>query len=143
MNNIELKNTEEKKQKRNPKTKGSLEEREQNRVVITRDANAAIEEMARTVNLGFDGSTISKSDIANYMFLNITKLISESDIKAIRTLHFDERRVLGSLLRAENELPEELKKAIRAHYGISDKEKKKNLRPHMELSTEAAVDNSK
>jgi hypothetical protein len=39
---------------------------------------------------------------------------------------FDEKKMLGSILRTDADLPEELRKAIRAHYGVDDKERKKS-----------------
>ena len=38
--------------------------------------------------------------------------------------HFDEKKMLGSILRMDADLPEEVRKAIRAHYGVDNQEKK-------------------
>lgn len=54
------------------------------------------------------------------------KIIVDTDIKNLRALHFDDKKVLGGLLKDETELPSELKKAIRAHFGICDKDKKRS-----------------
>lgn len=104
----------------------SSETKEQFRVVIQPDANKNLEEIVQRVNEGFDGGEVTKSDIANYIFLQLQRLISESGIKAIRMHYFDEKKCLASILRNENELPEELRKAIRIHYGLLNKEKKKS-----------------
>lgn len=104
----------------------SSDTKEQFRVVIQPDANKNLEEVVQRVNEGFDGGEVTKSDIANYIFLQLQKLISESEIKSIRMHHFDEKKCLASILRNENELPEELRKAIRTHYGLLNKEKKKS-----------------
>lgn len=117
------------------------ENRDQFRVVICADANKALEELVLNVNLGFDGGSVTKSDIANYVFQNLNKLISEADIRNIKSIHFDEKKVLGSLLRGEHDLPEDLRKAIRTHFGLNEKEKKKAVRVASDLSTEGNVDN--
>ena len=117
------------------------ENRDQFRVVVGSDANKNLEDLVLKVNLGFDGGSVTKSDVAAYIFQNLNKLISESDIKNIRSIHFDEKKVLGSLLRGEHDLPEELRKAIRAHFGLNEKEKKRVARGASDLSTEKDVDN--
>lgn len=117
------------------------ENRDQFRVVVGPDANKNLEDLVLKVNLGFDGGSVTKSDVAAYIFQNLNKLISESDIKNIRSIHFDEKKVLGSLLRGEHDLPEELRKAIRAHFGLNEKEKKRVARGASDLSTEKDVDN--
>ena len=51
----------------------------------------------------------------------------------------------AALLRnsgAKGDLPEEIKKALREHYGITEKEKKRSSKNHNELSTEKIGDNS-
>ncbi len=80
-----------------------------------------------------------RSDIANYVFLQLERLLSESDFKALRTLHFKEKRVLASILRAHDDLPEDIKKALRAHYGIQDKDKKKMSKAQAEISTGSPI----
>jgi hypothetical protein len=105
------------------------------RVVITKEANESLEMAVGKVGEGFDAGTITKSDIANYIFKNLAKFFTEMDYKNLRAIHFDEKKVLGSILKSESDLPEELKKAIRTHYGITDKEKKKISKNPIELST--------
>ncbi|MBX3033403.1 MAG: hypothetical protein KF865_05700 [Bdellovibrionaceae bacterium] len=96
------------------------------RVVISKESNDALDSAVSRCAEGFDAGTFTKSDIANYIFQNISKFFSEADVKNLRAVHFDEKKVLGSFLRTDIDLPEELKKAIRAHYGVDDKEKKKS-----------------
>ncbi|MEK6555424.1 MAG: hypothetical protein AABZ31_09300 [Bdellovibrionota bacterium] len=95
------------------------------RVVISKDSNEALESVLHRCAEGFDSGTITKSDVANYILQNVNKFFSEADIKNLRAAHFDEKKVLGSILRTEGDLPEDVKKALRIHYGIADKEKKK------------------
>ena len=97
---------------------------DQFRVVISNEANSLLEEFTNKVNEGFEAGSVSKSDLANYIFSNLDKHISDSDVKTLRSLHFDDRRVLSSMLKKganQEDLPEDIKKAIRAHYGVSIK----------------------
>lgn len=106
------------------------------RVVISKESNNSLEVALSRCSDGFDSGTITKSDVANYVFQNLAKFFSDSDVKTLRAAHFDEKKVLGSILRNDDDLPEELRKAIRAHYGISEKEKKRSNRSTVEISTE-------
>jgi hypothetical protein len=92
---------------------------EVHRVVISKESNEALESVLKRCQEGFDAGTITKSDVANYYFKSLNKSISEADIKNLKATHFDEKKVLSSILRDENDLPEELRKAIRSHYGVS------------------------
>lgn len=96
------------------------------RVVISKESNEALESAVSRCAEGFDAGEFTKSDIANYIFQNLNKFFSEADVKNLRVAHFDEKKMLGSILRTDADLPEELRKAIRAHYGVDDKEKKKS-----------------
>ena len=58
-------------------------------------------------------------------------------MKNLRAAHFDEKKMLGSILRTDADLPEDLRKAIRAHYGVDDKEKKKSSKKTDSLPTVA------
>lgn len=93
------------------------------RVVISKESNDSLEVALSRCSDGFDSGTITKSDVANYVFQNLAKFFSDSDVKALRATHFDEKKVLGSLLRNDDDLPEELRKAIRAHFGIAAHER--------------------
>ena len=96
------------------------------RVVISKESNEALESTLSRCADGFDAGEFTKSDIANYVFQNLSKFFSEADVKNLRAAHFDEKKMLGSILRTDADLPEDLRKAIRAHYGVDDKEKKKS-----------------
>lgn len=93
------------------------------RVVISKESNDSLEAVLSRCSEGFDSGSITKSDVANYVFQNLTKLFSDSDVKALRAAHFDEKKVLGSILRNDDDLPEDLRKAIRAHFGIASSER--------------------
>jgi hypothetical protein len=117
---------------------------DQYRVVISKESNDVLEKFVERTNDGFDGGEVNKSDIANAIFLGAAKTFSEADIRSLRNLHFNERKMLRAILRKSEdagELPEEIKKALREHYGLSEQNKKRNSRAQSELSTDKNVDN--
>lgn len=110
------------------------ENSEQFRVVITRFANAGLESAVTKINSGFEGGVVSRSDIANFLFTNLERLMSESDIKILRSQHFDEKKVLQSMLKSEGDLPEDVRRVLREHFGVSDSGKKRVVRVSSEAS---------
>ena len=88
------------------------------RVSINKQAADSLDSMIAKANNGFEGGQITKSDIANRIVVEAAKAFSEADVKALRSIHFDERRMLQALLsdsvKAED-LPEEIKGALRKH----------------------------
>ncbi|MEN0057571.1 MAG: hypothetical protein AAGB31_01955 [Bdellovibrio sp.] len=68
------------------------------RVVISKESNERLESAVSRCAEGFDAGEFTKSDIANYIFQNLGKFFSESDVKALRAAHFDEKKMLGSIL---------------------------------------------
>jgi hypothetical protein len=121
---LEKKDSEEKKTKLKSKRD---REQDQYRVVINRDAQIGLEGAVRRVGENYEGGIIDRSGVANYVFMNLARLISETDIKAMRHLYFNETMVLNTLTRKalkDGNLPEDLKRALREHYGIIDRERK-------------------
>lgn len=141
MDNLKLKKEKEEEQtasaviqsKESKKRDGANEEvldfsrggREMFRVVISKESNDALETVLKKCTDGFDSGSISKSDIANYVFQNLNKFFQDSDIKSLRAAHFDEKKMLSSMLKNESDLPLELRQAIRAHFGITAERDKK------------------
>jgi hypothetical protein len=130
-----------KRGKENRIQKRNAEDQDQFRIVITREANDSLEEAVAKVNKGLEGSAVTRTDLAVYVFTHLSKLLSDADFKALRALHFDEKKVLGAILKSEEDLPEELRRALREHYGIGDLNKKRPARIAPTLSTEVPVDN--
>lgn len=119
-------------------------EDDQYRVVIQKESNDALEELVRRTNDGFEGGEVTKSDVVNLLISNHAKSFSDSDIKSLRLLHFDEKKVLRALLRKagdDGDLPSEIKKVLREHLGISDSSKRRISKGTLDLSTEKSVDN--
>ena len=136
----EIQNTETKAE--SAKKRKSSDE-DQYRIVISKEVNDALELAVSKTNADFHGVSVDKSDVGNYLLANATKVFTDSDVKALRYLHFDEKKILRSLLRNagdDSELPEHLKKAIREHYGITEASKKRSSKTTNEISTEKNVD---
>ena len=123
-----MENTESQKKTKDPnKTKN--ENQEHYRIVINKSVSEILETMLTKVTEGFDAGSVNKSDIANWIITNAESSFTETQVKAIQKLHFDERKILGALLRDskdDNKLPESLRKAIREHYGLNEGSKRKN-----------------
>lgn len=118
---------------------------DQYRVVLSKETNDVLEGMKERANDRFDGGEITKSDIVSLIVMNYTKIFSDADIKALRNLHFNERKMLKALLRKtgdEADLPDEIKRALREHFGVAEQIKKRSSRNNVELSTVKIVDNS-
>ena len=114
--------------KKEYENKDNENKREQYRIVIDKESNQKLEDMVEKVNEDFDTGTVSKSDLAMYVFLNLKKFITNEDIKALRIKHFDDRKVLNDLLKISEtkaELPEEVRKFLREHAGVFNKDKKR------------------
>ncbi|MFN8846871.1 MAG: hypothetical protein ACK5W9_08480, partial [Bdellovibrionales bacterium] len=54
------------------------------RVVISKESNDLLEVALSRCLDGFDSGAITKSDVANYVFQNLAKFFSDSDVKALR-----------------------------------------------------------
>lgn len=82
---------------------------------------------------------ITKSDIANYVFMNLQKVLTDFDLKTLRNMYFDERKVLQGLLKQSTdgtELPLEIKKMVREYYGLSERDKKRSSKNSSEAVLE-------
>jgi len=126
----------------NKKSEGARNQ-DQHRIVIAKEANHSIDQLVKNINSGFDAGAVSKSDVANYLLMNLSRLIVESDIRAIRAQHFDAKKVLATFLKSSEELPEEIQRVLKASCGILDTTKKRSTKGADDLSTFPSVDNSK
>jgi hypothetical protein len=95
---------------------------EQYRIVINRESSEILEQLRLRVIDKFDAVAVTKSDIANWLISKSQQSFNDADVKALRELYFDDRKLLGSILKdakEENNLPESLKRAVREHFGLS------------------------
>lgn len=139
----EKKNTEKTKDK-TARRKNSSQDEDQFRVVINKESKFVLDELVLKANEGFEGGEISKSDIVNLLIFNHGNSFPDSEIKYLRNLHFDEKKVLKALLKKageEGELPNEIKRVLREHLGLTETLKKRNLKNQTDLSTDKIVDN--
>lgn len=127
-------------EKKNEKSKTEMGTGTQCRVVITKEANQELENLVEKIKEGNETVEITKSDAANYVFGNLNKILSEADIKALKNIYFDERKVLQNLLKQSQdgaELPLEIKKMVRDLYGLGEQSKRRNPKN----SSEAVLEN--
>ena len=100
---------------------------EQYRVVVNRSSSESLERMLEQVTNGFEAGEVTKSDLTNWLIAKAVEGFGDFEVRTIRHLHFNEKKILASILKnskTENDLPAELKKAIREHYGLSEPNKK-------------------
>ena len=117
---------------------------EQYRVIITKEVNEGLEALVKRTNEDYLGGEVTKSDIANSLLLGSIKSFSENDIKQLRNRFFDEKKMLRAILRDSSEtseIPEDIRKAIREHFGINEGRKKSSSKAQNDLSTSSNVDN--
>lgn len=58
----------------NKKSEGPRNQ-DQYRFVITKEANQSIEQLVKIINSGFDAGAVTKSDVANYLLLKLSRFI--------------------------------------------------------------------
>jgi hypothetical protein len=107
--------------------KGTKEKQSVFRVVIGEEANSKINEVLQSLNLGLEHGEVSRSDLANYVFLNLEKLLDRSHVEKIREAAFDELACLESMLKGATkfeDLPQEIQKALQKLSGSSKNSKK-------------------
>lgn len=108
------------------------------RVVINKESNEILEKLVRRTNDGFAGDKVTKSDVVCLMIANSAESFSEADIKALRQIHFDEKRALRALLKKagdQGELPAEITRVLKEHLGLAEASKKRVVKNSIELST--------
>ena len=91
---------------------------EQFRVVIGKEANDRLEEVVKKVMEEGNLVNVTKCDLAEYVFLNLDRLLNDNDIKKIRSLHFDSMKALRQMSRKakKKELSSETKMLLREYY---------------------------
>lgn len=115
-----------KKQKSKIKIEGT-EDSTVSRVVISKEADDALKALLAKARDGFDGGEIERGDVVSWLLVNHEKLVSDADIKAIRSLHFDEVLALTRLAKVatqSGELSDELKAQIKSLLSNTSKKAK-------------------
>lgn len=107
--------------------KTKVQPKEQFRVVINAAANASIGRMLQRINDGFGAGTVSRSQLANYLFATFESQLDEAAIGEIRALYFDEMKALEYLILEAsdgNPLPSALREILLSHCGFDPKKKR-------------------
>ena len=88
------------------------------RVVISKEANEKLEMEVEKILKECDSVKLSKSDLAEYVFLNLQKLLSDADMKKIINLHFDDSKVIKKIAKEieGKQLDLETRKVLREYY---------------------------
>ena len=118
-------------------------DQESYRVSVSKEANAVLEEVLAKVNSGFIGGKVQKSDLANYVFMRLKDLIDDDAIKTLQAECFDDREALWKLSKNDQEIPADLKKAIRQAYGLIESPRKRSGKLNPAISTPRNVDKLK
>ena len=127
---MEAKNTESKDVKTNEEGPEKI-----TRLVVTKDAEAAVSSVMDAVNYGFDAGRATKVDVASYMLLWFKNNAPDGAKLALRTTLANEMTMLESVVRkakTSGSLPPALREALAQHFfgndGAVSKKLKKGLR---------------
>lgn len=97
------------------------------RVVVGKDASDALDGVVAIVNEGFTSGSVSRTDLASYLFKNAKRFIGKTELERIRNEFFDERLALEKLLRSSTtsgKLPDEIRKLLKDQFRNQPDEKK-------------------
>ena len=119
---IEHKNQNHKSKKRNVQ--------EQFRVILGTKANESLERIVQQVNDNFHCGTITKSNVIDWLLTKLNGSISPAEIRILRELHIDEKKMLQDLLKESTmtgeSLPSNIQDALRKHFGFSGTNKRRS-----------------
>ena len=79
----------------------NLKSQTQFRVVVGKEASDSLDEAVSFVNDGFAAGSVSRTDLASYLFRNAKKYIGKGELERIRNEFFDERLALEKLVRGQ------------------------------------------
>ena len=83
----------------------------QYRVLISPEANHAVDDLIGKVNSGFDGGKVTRPQLVSWILCKFGLTISEPDLQEIRAVHFDRIAYFEALLKRAKEtgvIPPEL-----------------------------------
>ena len=117
----------------NKDKKESASEQNIIRIFISKQSEAALNDITDAVNEGFESGRVSRSDIANHMIMKFKNELGEPSIQLIRNEHFSlvthMERLLKKIKNGEK-VPQSIVDAISESYlgqAASPKKSKKNL----------------
>ena len=117
----------------NKDKKESASEQNIIRIFISKQSEAALNDITDAVNEGFESGRVSRSDIANHMIMKFKNELSDPSIQLIRNEHFSivthMERLLKKIKNGEK-VPQSIVDAISESYlgqAASPKKSKKSL----------------
>ena len=117
---IENKNQNHRNKKRNV--------REQFRVILGNKANESLERIVHQVNDNFNCGTITKSNVVDWLLTKLNGSISPTEVKTLRELHIDEKKMLQDLLKESTTpgsvLPPDIRGVLRNILAFMERSKK-------------------
>ncbi len=125
---MEKKEVVESKNQNHRNKKRSIQE--QFRVILGSKANESLEKIVCQVNDGFQCGTITKSNVMDWFLVRLDGSINQVEVRTLRELHIDEKKMLQDLLKeskmTEENLPHDIQEALRKHFGFSGKAKRRS-----------------
>ena len=100
---------------------------EMHRITVSKQAERALVGIVERVNDGFDGGRVNRTQIANWVLIRFSDELGESEIREIRTEHFDEIAQFETILKKAKELgklPPEFKSLLQKQFGMEEQTKK-------------------
>lgn len=125
---MENKNNKEKEEEKTEGTKTNGN-KELQRITVSKEAQATLEAIKDRVNDGFSGGRVNLTQMANWILLRFQNELDDTQIKEIRTEHFDEVAMLESILKHAKEsgkVPTDFKALLQKQLGLEEPTKRKN-----------------
>jgi len=98
------------------------------RITVSKQVQDLIAVVVERVNDGFIGGKVNRTQIANWIIQKFSERLTDTEVKEIRSNHFDEITLLESILRqakASGKVPTELKEALLRQAGNIESAPKK------------------
>lgn len=99
------------------------EVQKQFRLVLGRKAIEALDNLVAFVNDGFASGSVSRVQLAGYIFENAKRYLNKSELVKLRQAFFDERKALDQIIRESDstgKLPEEIRKILQSQFRASE-----------------------
>jgi len=93
------------------------------RLVLGRKAIEALDGLVDVVNDGFRSGSVSRVQLAGYLFENAKRFLTKSELVRLRQAFFDERKALEHVIReseSTGKLPEEIRKILQSQFRASE-----------------------
>lgn len=98
------------------------------RITVSKSGQDALTAIVERVNDGFIGGKINRTQAANWIMMRFNENLTDTEVREIRSEHFDEVAVLEAILRKAKEsgkVPSEFKALLQKQLEITEQPKKK------------------